>query len=120
ELGTIEDDEKVVREAHGKFEKREDLMMMGFARDGGEFIVGTGLHRFDWAVRRFEIGYWVRTGAAGQGYATEAANALARYAFAALGARAVVIEHATGNDASARVIEKLGFEKEGVARNSIL
>jgi RimJ/RimL family protein N-acetyltransferase len=115
-LGTVDDDEAVVREAYAKYIRREDFMMFGFARDTGRFIIGTGLHRFNWETRRFEIGYWVRASEHGKGYATEAANALTRYAFGALEAKAVVIEYADGNDKSRRVIEKLGFEKEGTAR----
>ena len=30
-----------------------------------------GLHRIDWAVPKFEIGYWARTSHAGRGYITE-------------------------------------------------
>lgn len=119
ELGSADDMETVVRESYAKFIRREDVMIAGFEKDTGRFVVGTGLHRFDWHIRRFEIGYWVRKSAQGHGYATEAANALTRYAFMQLAARAVSIEHADGNDRSRRVIEKLGFEKEGVIRQAI-
>jgi RimJ/RimL family protein N-acetyltransferase len=114
ELGTAEDSEITARQAHAKFLSREDIMILGFSRDNGEMIVSTGLHRMDWDLRIFEIGYWVSTPHSGKGYATESTTALIRYAFNALSASKVVICHADGNDASARVIEKLGFEKEGV------
>lgn len=116
ERSTLDDDENVVRELGIKFQQREDLTMFGFARDSGQFIIACGLHRYCWEKRRFEIGYWVRASRHGNGYAPEAANALTRFAFGALAAKAVVIEHAEGNDKSRRVIEKLGFDKEGVAR----
>lgn len=114
ELGTVENNETVAIENHERFLKREDIMILGFAKDDGRLIVSTGLHRMNWDLRIFEIGYWVRTSEAGNGYATESTNALIRYAFNALSASKVTICHASGNDASARVIEKLGFEKEGV------
>ena len=117
---TPEEDEAVARDLNIKFQKREDFTMFGFARDDGRFIIGCGLHRFDWHKRRFEVGYWVRSSEHGKGFAPEAANALTRYAFGALQANVVVIEHADGNDNSRRVIEKLGFDKEGVARGDIL
>src|SRR5690606_9969356 len=47
EIGTPEDDEKVIRESRAKFTAREDFMMFGFERDTGRFVIGTGLHRFD-------------------------------------------------------------------------
>lgn len=118
ELGTADDSEAVVREAYARFIRREDLMIGGFEKDTGRFVIGTGLHRFDWTVKRFEIGYWVRESAQGQGYAGEAANALTRYAFWQLRANAVMISHAAGNDKSRRVIEKLGFDLEGKERKA--
>lgn len=114
ELGTVEDSEMVARENHAKFIMREDMMMLGFSKKTDELVVSTGLHRMNWDLRIFEIGYWVRTPEAGKGYASETTNALIRYAFNALSANKVIICHASGNDASARIIEKLGFEKEGV------
>lgn len=103
------EDESVMRRAHAQFILREDMMMLAFERESGLPVVFTGLHRGCWERREFEIGYWVRTSARGKGYATEAANALTRYAFNALAARKVIITHAEGNDASAAVIKRLGY-----------
>ena len=114
ELGTAEQLEITAREAAAKFQNRTDIMLLGFLNDGGDLAVSTGLHRMDWDLRIFEIGYWVTTPHAGKGLATESTNALIRYAFNALAATKVKICHSAGNDASKRVIEKLGFEKEGV------
>jgi len=114
ELGTEDETEAALRKAHAQFLIREDLMMVGFCKENGEVVVCTGLHRMNWDLRIFEIGYWVRTPYTGKGYASESANALIRFAFDFLKAGKVTIAHAEGNDASARVIEKLGFVKEGV------
>lgn len=121
---TAEEVEANTREAYGDFVQRKDMRIHGYEKqaDGlaGRFVLSSGIHRFDWHVRRFEIGYWVRKSAWGQGYATECAGALMRYAFDVMGARHVCIEHADGNEASRRVIEKLGFEKEGVLRGKLV
>ena len=116
EVGTTEDSEAVARKAYADFILRTDMMILGFEKTSGRLVVSTGLHRFDWERRHFEIGYWVRTSETRKGYASEAANALTRFAFAALGARKVMIHHAGGNDGSRRVIGKLGFEREGILR----
>ncbi len=108
-IPTEEDSEIRARESYVDFLQRKDLQMLGFERNSGRLVIFTGLHRIDWQVRTFEIGYWVRTSAQGQGYATEAANALTRYAFEVLEARRVGIGHAEGNAASKAVIEKLAF-----------
>jgi len=47
--------------------------------------------------------------------ATEAANAVIRYAFGHLGAKAISIGYLDGNAPSRRIVEKLGFHKLGVA-----
>lgn len=104
--------EKRTVEFARKFSAREDLMLRGFDIATGKLAVTTGLHRFDWETRRFEIGYCVRKCFEGKGYATETANALTRYAFDALDASAVCVAHAEGNEASRKVIEKLGFAFE--------
>lgn len=114
--GTLEEAEKLAFDAQEKFKAREDIMLIGVEREGERLVLSTGLHRMNWDLRIFEIGYWVRSSASGKGYATEGTNALIRYAFNALAASKISICHAAGNDASARVIEKLGFEKEGVFR----
>ena len=74
----------------------------------------------NWRARIFEIGYWVHSQKTGQGYATEITNSLLRYAFKELSANRVYISHDSDNGASCRVIEKLGFIKEGQTHNSAL
>jgi ribosomal-protein-alanine N-acetyltransferase len=78
-----------------------------FARDNGKFAVMGGI--MDDGDGVFATGYWCALSQRGKGYATEATNAAIRYAFDRLGARAVNINYYEGNDASRRVIEKLGF-----------
>ena len=101
------------RKGYARYILREDLWLTGIEKETGRPVIWTGLHRPDWDNRGFSIGYWVRQSVQGQGYATESTNALIRYAFNALAARRVTIGHAEGNEASRRVIEKLGFTLEG-------
>ena len=86
---------------------------------GRRRIVGCcSLHqaRGDWAVPRFEIGYWLRTGAVGNGYATEAARALTELAFRSLAAERVEIRVDDLNARSYAIPERLGFELEATLR----
>ena len=59
------------------------------------------------------VGFWVDPAHWGKGIATEAARALVAFAFAEMGAAAVLSSHATWNEASQRVIEKLGMQLLG-------
>ena len=99
---------------------REDLPMLMFERDAdgheGAFVGGTGLHRIDWKVRRFEVGYWCRTSRVGQGFVGEAVEAITRCAFEQMQARRVEVRMDDGNVRSWRVAERAGFTLEGVLR----
>jgi len=96
------------------YQGQEGIALAGFHRTNGDFVVRTALDLTD-ESGVYETGYWVAPKYAGQGFATEAANAAIRYAFGHLGAKAISIGYFDGNEASRRIVEKLGFEKLGVA-----
>jgi [ribosomal protein S5]-alanine N-acetyltransferase len=56
----------------------------------------------------------------GRGYATEAIEAVTRYAFGALGLHRVSAGCYADNEGSARAFEKAGFSREGVRRSCCL
>ncbi len=124
EAPTAESAELVVRRMHADFIARRDLCFHMVARraDGspGRLLGGAGLHRIDWAVRKFEIGYWIRPDAAGQGHVGEAVRLLTALAFDRLGARRVEIRCDARNLKSRAVAERGGFELEGTLRNHAL
>jgi ribosomal-protein-serine acetyltransferase len=75
----------------------------------GETVVGgCGLHPRI-GPGGLEIGYWVRVGRTGRGYATQAARQLTDIAFATPGIDRVEIRHDATNTASSRVPAKLGY-----------
>jgi RimJ/RimL family protein N-acetyltransferase len=115
---TVEESEENVRRARVRFLERTDLMMLLFLKGTGTIVGSSGLHRFDWDVPRFEIGYWCRTRFVGQGYVTEAVRGIAGFAFDELGAKRVEIRCDTGNERSRRVAERAGFRLEGELRNA--
>ncbi|MBD3237684.1 MAG: GNAT family N-acetyltransferase [Candidatus Eisenbacteria bacterium] len=77
-----------------------------------------GLHAIYPSQGTAMIGYWVRQRFAGCGHASEAAAAVILWAFAELGLERLEVSAATGNAASLRVIEKLGFVREGRLRHA--
>ena len=66
--------------------------------------------------RKAELGYWITPDRQGKGYATEAADLCLTHAFDELGLHKVWARTAGDNKASNRVLEKLGFQQEGVLR----
>jgi ribosomal-protein-serine acetyltransferase len=118
ERPSLEESERRVRTARAAFLTREDLPMLMVVRDG-TVIGGTGLHRMNWDVPQFEIGYWVRRTHEGQGYVSEAVRGLARFALGTLGAQRVEIHCSHRNTRSQRVAERCGFVLEGRLRNRL-
>lgn len=112
-----EETEVNIRKAYVNFFNREDLRLLIFHKDTGEFIASSGLHRINWAVPKFEIGYWIDSRFSGKGYMTEAVQAIANFAFVKLKARRVEIRCDSKNTKSRRIPEKLGFELEGILKN---
>lgn len=82
------------------------------------FLGGCGLNRVD-ENPMMNLGYWVRTGAAGRGIATQAAQTLARFGFDCLGLQRIEIIMSIENHASRRVAEKAGARFEGVMANRL-
>ena len=73
-----------------------------------QVVGGCGLHQRIGPGGQ-EVGYWVRVGHTGRGYATAAARALTDMAFAMPGVTRAEIHHDVANPASGRVAAKLGY-----------
>ena len=115
---TVESMEIRNRHVMASFILREGIELIGVEAGTGRAVIWCGLHDIDWQGRQCDTGYWVRKSAQGRGLATEAANALVRYAFGALGMRRIGLTYSAGNEASRRIAEKLGFSFEGIQRSA--
>lgn len=117
EVPTVEQNEAGMRRAQVRFLAREDLWLLLFLRGTQTLVGSSGLHRIDWSVPRLEIGYWVRSRYARQGYITEAVVGIAGFAFDVLGARRVEIRCDARNGRSAAVARRAGFALEATIRH---
>lgn len=84
-------------------------------RSDGAVVGNCGFHGPPRAVGRAEIGYAVQATSRGNGYATEAAEALVRWAFDQ-GEERVLASVAPTNSPSLAVVRKVGFVQIGVQR----
>jgi len=112
---SLEESEERCRRARARFLTREDLPLQLFLKDG-TFVGGSGLHRINWDVPKFEIGYWCRASQQGKGYVTEAVRGITRLAFEHLGAERVEIRCDARHEKSRRVAERAGFALEACLR----
>jgi RimJ/RimL family protein N-acetyltransferase len=116
QIPTMDESEAVVRRARLKFLERSDLMLLLFRKESGQLIGSSGLHRIDWRARKFEIGYWVHAAFSGNGYISEAVDAITKFAVQELKANRVEIRCDSRNIKSAGVAQRLGFTLEGILR----
>ena len=82
----------------------------------GEFVGWCSLNSWNPDFRSASLGYCLTEAAWGHGYATEAAGALIQWAFETHDLNRIQAECDTRNAASAKVLEKLGFQREGTLR----
>jgi RimJ/RimL family protein N-acetyltransferase len=85
------------------------------AEEDDRLLGGLALHHLDPMRDTLEVGYWLLKEARGRGVATRAVRAAAEHAFAN-GICRMEAHVRVGNRASERVLERLGFEREGVKR----
>jgi len=85
-------------------------------RASGRVIGSCLLFHFDLPSGRAELGYLLGREYWGAGYMREAASALVDFAFGTAGLRRLEAEINPRNEASARLLERVGFVKEGHLR----
>lgn len=78
------------------------------------------LTRTDWRIRATELSYIVAPWARGEGYASEAALATARWLFGDQRFERIELRTAADNTASQQVAQKIGCISEGVLRNACI
>jgi RimJ/RimL family protein N-acetyltransferase len=120
QIPTVEQSEENVRHARIKFLERADMRLHIFHKATGEFIGASGLHRIDWVVKKFEIGYWIRTSQSGKGLMTEAVEGVTNFAINQLFANRLEIRCDANNIRSMRIAERLGFILEGILRSDTI
>ena len=83
-------------------------------------MIGTcGFTRFDPPNNSAEIGYVLNPAYRHMGIATEAASAIIRFGFNELLLHRIEARYMKGNDASRRVMERLGMSFEGEIREAL-
>jgi RimJ/RimL family protein N-acetyltransferase len=106
--------EKITREqgrpVHGAIRRTDGYLNGAIGFEG--FQLGTS--------HRAEIGYWLAKPYWGRGIMTAVVQAVTRYAFGEFGLAKITAHVFTFNPASARVLEKCGFQQEGLLRRHFL
>ncbi len=88
-------------------------------KDQMEMVGCISLLEIDKVHLQAELSFFISAQAGGKGLTTEAGRIALRYAFTALKLNRLYALHLSGNVASAKVLEKLGFTIEGVLRDRV-
>lgn len=87
----------------------------------GDFVGSVGLTlQVGWRDHLAEIGYWLGAPYWGKGIATQVAQQMTDYAFSDLKLQKLYAPILAPNKASMRVVEKCGYELEGVLKREVL
>jgi ribosomal-protein-serine acetyltransferase len=84
----------------------------------GDVVGAVGFKPVDWSNLRVELGYWLAEEYQGRGLVTSAARTAVDYAFREWRLNRVEIRCAVGNERSAAIPRRLGFEEEGMLRQA--
>jgi RimJ/RimL family protein N-acetyltransferase len=117
---TVEESRDWIIHQHASWLLRDDLTVGVWETASNRYLGGSGLHPRNWQSRYFEIGYWLRVSATGQGYMTEAVRLLTEYAFNMLAATRLEIRCDEHNVQSAAIARRLGFVQEACLRRTRL
>lgn len=114
------DAEKFINSRLAAWNNGEEFDFMISDIDSHKFIGVIGLNRVDMKNRFANIGYWIRKGATGKGYATAALKIIAEWGLRELKLNRVEVICVVENISSIRVAEKAGFVREGVLRSRVI
>lgn len=114
---TIDDGERFLIEITSSDSCMENAIV---ERETNRVIGIMSFAHIDLEHRHAEIGYWLTKEAWGRGYASEAANLLIRYGFKELSLERIYAHVDSNNKNSIKVLENLGFIREGVLRRAAL
>lgn len=110
----ISDTEKFVKNVSSdKKYKRDDIYSIWYRETFAGLI---GFKDTDWNNRKTELGYWLIEKLQGKGIITACVKKLISYAFIKMKLNRVQIKVAIGNNKSAAIPKRLGFQLEGIER----
>jgi RimJ/RimL family protein N-acetyltransferase len=105
-----------IEDVHRLF-REKSLFQWGVARQEDDLVIGTcTLADIDPQNRRAEIGFALHRDSWGRGYMEEALRVLLRFSFSEMELHRIEADVDPRNEASIKLLERLGFHREGYLR----
>ncbi|MDD3607382.1 MAG: GNAT family N-acetyltransferase [Candidatus Moranbacteria bacterium] len=112
---TMKDAKEWVEKNLKKYNKKDSDKFILAIEINGEVCGAIGLHHIE-KEHKAEIGYWLGSEHWGKGIMTEAVRLMTSYGFKKLKLRRIYAHVFLFNEPSKRVLEKAGYELEGISR----
>jgi [ribosomal protein S5]-alanine N-acetyltransferase len=112
--------EALLADIHEHFRQRTLFQWGVETVDAGEVVGTCTLAALDAVNRRADLGYALGRAFWGRGYMAEIMPPLLRFAFADLGLHRITADADPRNERSIRILERLGFRREGYLREHYL
>jgi ribosomal-protein-serine acetyltransferase len=116
----IEETKEWVNIQQIEWNDRREFSFGIFELNSNRFVGGCGINQINWIHKIGNVGYWIRTDAAGKGYASAAAKLCAMFGFMDVNLNRIEIIAAKDNIASQKAAEKTGAKKECLARKRLI
>ncbi len=94
-----------------------DLVLWIMSKTTSKFLGSITIWNILWDIPKIEFGYWLRSSQTGNGYVTEAVNALTRYSLEQLGINRIEIRCEKENIRSQLIPQRLAFNFDGIFKN---
>jgi [ribosomal protein S5]-alanine N-acetyltransferase len=113
---TIDQTKEFIAAMRELYQQKDSLRWAIQLKESQELVGTAGLHFWKREIRCAEVGYHIGKPYWGRGYASEVLRAMVKFGFQQMNLNRIEGYHNAGNDASGRVMQKLGFKQEGVVR----
>lgn len=107
---------KIIDNFQEIYDEKDEITWGAVKKDDNKLIGYCCLGDFQEGPRSCEIGYGFNREYWNKGYGTEAVNVLVKYAFEEMNINRIVGTVTLGNEASIKVLKKVGFQQEGIFR----
>ncbi len=100
----------------GIYLKGQAVQFAVVLKDSGELMGNVSLFDISREHSRAEVGYWIAVDKWGNGFGTEVARASMKYGFETLKLNKITARYVSTNEASGKIMERLGMKREGYFR----
>jgi ribosomal-protein-alanine N-acetyltransferase len=115
-LHSIEEVQTLIEEIRAEYAAQKGIAW-AVTLSGSDAVLGLfGFHDWDEYHRRAEIGYDLARAYWGQGIGSEAVRAIVRFGFEQMNLHRIYAGTIADNHESVRLLEKVGFQREGTRR----